>query len=140
MALFISAIAAILIGLSVGANPAKLIKDIQVKADSDTKVTANTSTNVDTDSQNKSSNVGMESDEESETNTTANVTDDNDHKFEEKDENHGKAEGHVKVSAFNDSSGKIMMPLVPKVVVDHSGSLDASENVTIGVGNKWAGN
>ncbi|MBI5732378.1 hypothetical protein HY967_00245, partial [Candidatus Jorgensenbacteria bacterium] len=76
-----------------------------------------------------------ETDEKVETNTTANVTDDSDDRLEEKDENHGKAEGQVRISAFNNRSDKAILPLIPRVAVDHSGSLDASGNLTIGEEN-----
>lgn len=131
MTLLISAIAAILIGLSLTANPAKLVKDIKAKADNSVNVTANTTTNGTIGSQNGTTNIDTETDEKLETNNTANVNEDEGEKQVDKDENHEKAEGHLKVSVFNNRSGKFLKPLIPKVAVDHSDSLEASENVAI---------
>ncbi len=135
MGLLISIVTAIVIGLSLTANPVKLVNKIQAKADTDTRVSANTTANGTIGSQKGIANINAKTDDKLETNTTANVTDDKDDNFEEKDEDHGKAKGEVRVSAFNNRSGKFMHPLIPKVAVDHSGSLDASGNLTIGEEN-----
>ena len=136
MGLLFSAIATIIIGLTLAVNPGKLVKDIQAKTITNANVTANTTTNGSIGVNNGTTNIGVETDDKLETNTTANVTEDKDENSEEKDKDRGKAENHEKVSAFNNRSGKVMKALIPKVAVDHSGSLDVSGNETVEVGKE----
>lgn len=129
MGLLFSAIATLIIGLTLSVNPGKLVKNIQAKADTNANVTASGSITA----KNKSADADLETDEKFESNTSANATGDSTDEKEEKDEKQDKAIGHVKISVFNNRSGKVMKPFIPKVAVDHSGSLDFSGNVTIGV-------
>lgn len=149
MPILISAVAAIIFGLSLFAGPGKLIKNIQAQTNSTANVSANTTVNGSgdiignttgnttinstTDSQNETSHhislENVESNEVPETNVTGNISVDvENHKSdqEEKGENKGKAEGHEKDSAYNNRSGKQMPSFIPSVAIKHSVSLDVS--------------
>lgn len=124
MALLFSAIMAIIVGLSLATHPAKLIKDIQAKTETNAKVMANTSLGGRIDTQNLTAKVSKEANAELETRTPSKVAGDTDEELE--------AKGQVRVSAFNHRSGKFMFPFIPRVAVDHSESLEAVGNLTIG--------
>ncbi|MBI3954974.1 hypothetical protein HY338_00895 [Candidatus Gottesmanbacteria bacterium] len=130
MTLLISAITALMVGLSLMANPAKIIKGVQAKTEINSNVTANTTINGSIDTNNRTTNVDVETDEKIETNTTSNVTGGSDDELEVEDDNHEKAESQERVSAENNRSGKHMPTLIPKVAVDHSDSLEESGNIS----------
>ncbi len=129
MGLIISAITTIILGLSLAVNPVKSTNGTQAAA---TNVTANTSVNETQESNNQTLTVNT--DTNAEENITANATDDSkekDNELQEGSEIKGKEKGKLKISAFNNKSGSVMPSLIPKIAVDHSGSLDVSSNTDI---------